>query len=245
MQVSDCSSSLQYSTCALGHMLTRTRTHTSTIALAVPACSHTAPASALCLPAGMPDMCGLLEGVDLSDSSMQPMVTSKHYEAALLDADSALGLDPSNVKAHLRKAQALAKLGKMAECKEAVRAGLHACGGEGAQLQATDPRVTVLQQLKQLLAPGLQTGGLEQEQREDAAVHTSPHAGAESEGVSVVSVVEGYADVAAMHEVGTSGHKKDGPFGPSVLTSSSGVEAASTTAVSPAGSKGSDWGDMD
>ncbi len=55
------------------------------------------------------DLRGLLEGVDLSE----PEALARHSEAALMDAESAIAMDPGFGKAYLRKAQALQRLDRL------------------------------------------------------------------------------------------------------------------------------------
>ena len=57
---------------------------------------------------GQYDDRGLLEGLDHGD----PDALDRHHLAALMDADSALEMSPDHVRAHLRRAQALSKLGR-------------------------------------------------------------------------------------------------------------------------------------
>ncbi|KAG1668888.1 hypothetical protein FOA52_016057 [Chlamydomonas sp. UWO 241] len=70
---------------------------------------------------------GLLEGVDHGDAT----ALQRHYKAALLDAESALELDGSYAKAHLRRATALALLARQGEALEAAHTGLALDGGGG------------------------------------------------------------------------------------------------------------------
>jgi len=46
---------------------------------------------------------GLMEGIELGS----PSALTKHYEAAHIDAQAAIDLDPTYIKAHQRKIQAL------------------------------------------------------------------------------------------------------------------------------------------
>ncbi|KAF5834506.1 hypothetical protein DUNSADRAFT_8798 [Dunaliella salina] len=60
-----------------------------------------------------------MEGIELGS----PGALTKHYEAAHMDAQAAIDLDPTYIKAHQRKIQALWKLGKL---QEALLAGSRA-----------------------------------------------------------------------------------------------------------------------
>jgi tetratricopeptide (TPR) repeat protein len=64
-----------------------------------------------------------MEGVDLADV----LSVSTHFQAALLDCDAALDLQPNSVKALFRKAQALRGMGRGEEAVEVASSALRTC----------------------------------------------------------------------------------------------------------------------
>ncbi|GLC42715.1 hypothetical protein PLESTB_001130700 [Pleodorina starrii] len=96
------------------------------------AAAYMARAAAGRLREGDADTAGHLEGVDHGSEA----ALARHYEAAVMDCDMALDLQPAGraaAKALLRKARALAQLGRREDAAAAARSGLARCdGGEGA-----------------------------------------------------------------------------------------------------------------
>lgn len=91
-----------------------------------------------CASAGQADSTGLLEGLDHgADGALR-----RHWEAALMDADSAVGMDPAYAKAYLRRAQALMRLQRAGEALSAAEEGRRwaadssGSSGLGRELQA-------------------------------------------------------------------------------------------------------------
>ena len=88
--------------------------------------------------AGQADRTGLLEGLDHGEDG----ALRRHWEAALMDADSAVAMDPGYAKAHLRRAQALMRLQRVGEALSAAEegqrlaAGSSSSSGLGRELQA-------------------------------------------------------------------------------------------------------------
>jgi hypothetical protein len=85
----------------------------------------------LCTCAGSYDDRGLLEDMDLGGEDAE----HRHYLAALLDAESALDLDPAFPKAYLRKAQALLRLDRYGEALAAAEAGRSKAAGTGCEAE--------------------------------------------------------------------------------------------------------------
>ena len=87
--------------------------------------------------AGQADSTGLLEGLDHGEDG----ALRRHWEAALMDADSAVAMDPGYAKAHLRRAQALMRLQRLGEALLAAEEGQRQAAGSsssglGRELQA-------------------------------------------------------------------------------------------------------------
>lgn len=59
----------------------------------------------------------------------------RHFNAVLLDCQSALDLDPGYCKAYLRKGQALRALGRLAEAGAAAEAGVARASGALKQVR--------------------------------------------------------------------------------------------------------------
>ncbi|KXZ48678.1 hypothetical protein GPECTOR_26g581 [Gonium pectorale] len=96
------------------------------------AAAYMARAAAGALREGDCDMAGHLEGVDLGSEG----ALARHYEAAVMDCDLALDMQPSGpaaAKACLRKCRALGRLGRHEDAAAAARAGLGKCGGGGGE----------------------------------------------------------------------------------------------------------------
>ena len=74
-------------------------------------------------PSSRSDLRGLLEGLDLSSSDERELIITRHYEAALMDSQTSLDLDPSYYKAWARKALALFELGRHKEALDIARHG--------------------------------------------------------------------------------------------------------------------------
>jgi hypothetical protein len=66
----------------------------------------TADTSCCVYSSGQVDQLGLLEGLDHGEEG----ALTRHWDAALMDAESALGMGASYLKAYWRKAQALSRL---------------------------------------------------------------------------------------------------------------------------------------
>ena len=81
--------------------------------------------------AGQADCSGLLEGLDHGEDE----ALRRHWEAALMDADSAVAMDPGYAKAYLRRAQALMRLQRVGEALSAAEEGQRlAAGSSGSGL---------------------------------------------------------------------------------------------------------------
>ncbi|GIL77546.1 hypothetical protein Vretimale_2922 [Volvox reticuliferus] len=94
------------------------------------AAAYMARAASGRLQEGDADTTGHLEGVDHGSQG----AISRHYEAAVMDCDHALALQPSGnpaSKTLLRKCRALLQLGRLDEATAAARSGLDKCEGEG------------------------------------------------------------------------------------------------------------------
>ncbi|GLI59337.1 hypothetical protein VaNZ11_001196, partial [Volvox africanus] len=111
---------------------------------------------------GDADKTGHLEGVDHGSQG----VILRHYEAAVMDCDQALALQPSGnaaAKTLLRKCRALLQLGRLEEVTTAARSGLDKCEGEGElRCDLQQILLTVKQQQQQ----SKQHEGLKQHPRE-------------------------------------------------------------------------------
>jgi tetratricopeptide (TPR) repeat protein len=74
---------------------------------------------------GAIDTCGHLENHLWSSDDSLGMAGTLNAKAALLDCDAALEMQPGNVKAKFRKAQALWRLGRVEEARKAGMSALH------------------------------------------------------------------------------------------------------------------------
>ena len=74
---------------------------------------------------GVIDTCGHLENHMWSSDDSLGMAGTLNAKAALLDCDAALEMQPGNVKAKFRKAQALWRLGRVEEARKAGMSALH------------------------------------------------------------------------------------------------------------------------
>jgi len=103
------------------------------------------------------DSTGLLEGLDLGERG----ALRKHWEAAVMDADSAIGMDEGYVKAYLRKSQGLSRLQRVLEALLAAEEGLRrssssssgAGEGKGGDAGAHQELSSVARELKAKLSP--------------------------------------------------------------------------------------------